>query len=301
MKTNTSKKAAPCFALLCCLSAPLVLAQPTAGQESNSFSVTFKLQQGKIMVPASLNGSEPLSFLLDTGFGVTTLHPDLPERLNLRRAGRVTIVGIAGEEQAPTYAGAAFNIGGASYTPRRVAALPSQRNRRRDGVLGAGLFRRFAVEIEFTSQQLRLHEPKGFVHNGAGAVVPLRFKSAIPVITAGLRTARGTNVQAEFEIDTGCDSGLCLGQSFVERQQLLEGSGTRDSAKFGVGGDVRTRRGAVSQLQIGHHVIERPQTDFFLEGSPVDDPLAGHIGMGALRRFKRAIFDYSRRQLILEK
>ena len=43
----------------------------------------------------------------------------------------------------------------------------------------------------------------------------------------------------------------------------------------------------------------KPQTDFFLEGSPVDAGLAGHIGIGALNRFK-VIFDYSRRQMILE-
>jgi hypothetical protein len=31
----------------------------------------------------------------------------------------------------------------------------------------------------------------------------------------------------------------------------------------------------------------------------VDEPLAGHIGMGALHRYK-VIFDYSRKQIILD-
>ena len=45
--------------------------------------------------------------------------------------------------------------------------------------------------------------------------------------------------------------------------------------------------------------ITKPQTDFFQTGSPVDEPLAGHIGMGALHHYK-VILDYSRKQLILE-
>ena len=274
-------------------------AQSGLAQASNTFSVLIKLQQGKVMVPASINDSEPLVFLLDTGFGVTTLQPALAERLDLRRVGSVTIVGIAGEESAPTYAGATFNIGGASYSPRRVAAL-SQSNRRRDGVLGAGLFRRFVLEIDFEAQMLRLHEPKTFSYRGAGEVISMRFKSGIPVIKAGLPTAQGTKVVAEFEIDTGCDSGLCLGQPFVERHQLLETSDTQGSAKFGVGGSARTRRGHLPQVRIGDLAVDKPQTDFFLEGSPVDEPLAGHIGMGVLRHFK-VIFDYSRQQVILER
>jgi hypothetical protein len=53
-------------------------------------------------------------------------------------------------------------------------------------------------------------------------------------------------------------------------------------------------------LQLGATKIEKADTDFFLEGSPVDEGLAGHIGIGILNRFK-VTFDYSRRQMILEK
>jgi hypothetical protein len=39
--------------------------------------------------------------------------------------------------------------------------------------------------------------------------------------------------------------------------------------------------------------------NFFAEGSPAGEGLAGHIGLGVLREFK-VIFDYSRRRMILE-
>jgi hypothetical protein len=66
-----------------------------------------------------------------------------------------------------------------------------------------------------------------------------------------------------------------------------------------VGGGATTRNGHWPELQIGALRIAKPDIDFFLEGSPVDRGLAGHIGMGVLKNFK-IIFDYSRRQMILE-
>ena len=66
-----------------------------------------------------------------------------------------------------------------------------------------------------------------------------------------------------------------------------------------MGGDTRTKIGRVPKFRLGAQMIEKPLTNFFLEGSPVDDGLAGHIGMDLLRRFK-VILDYSRERMILE-
>lgn len=265
--------------------------------------LSFTSSRDRVMVPVSLNGSNGLSFLLDTGFGLTMIHPDLAAPLGLRRAGEITVAGIAGDEKAPTYEGAVFDIGGVKYAPRRVASLGSDasRRRRRDGILGSGVFRQFVVEIDFASKQLALYSPSNFTHSGKGEVVPLRFRrgGTTPIISAAVPGTNGSPVQAEFEIDTGCDSGICLGHDFITANRLLAESETRAGAKVGVGGGAQTRSGHLPQLQIGKLKVEKPQTDFFLEGSPADKPLAGHIGIGVLKDFK-LIFDYSRRQMILE-
>ena len=67
----------------------------------------------------------------------------------------------------------------------------------------------------------------------------------------------------------------------------------------GLRGDTATRSGSLPELRLGALKVPKPQTDFFLEGSPVDSGFAGHIGFGILKDFK-VIFDYSRRQMILE-
>jgi hypothetical protein len=262
------------------------------------------MRQGDIMVETRVNGSDTLSFKLDTGFGITTIHPDLVETLKLNRNGQMTIVGIAGEEHADTYGGASFDFGGWTYGPRRVAVLPSEgqrRRRHRDGILGSGFFRRFVVEIDFKSHQLILHEPSAYNYSGSGDVLPIFFKHDTPIIDAAILVdSGGEAVPCRCEIDTGCDDCLCLGQDFVTEHKLIRadkngGNGSRR----GVGGSAEVQSGTLPELRIGKQVVKSPNANFFLEGSPAGDGQAGHIGLGVLQRYK-VILDYSRKQMILE-
>ena len=280
-------------------------AQTSADQSgvTNSTRLAFELRRGHIMVPARVNGLESRLFMLDTGYGVTMLGPALAESLGLKRTGQMDIVGIAGEEQASVYEGPTFDFSGAVWKPRRVAAFPDEhqgRSRRRDGILGSGFFRRYVIAIDPSEQKLTLHEPAAFHYVGSGELIPLTFRSSTPIVEATVIVSNGSPVQAHFEIDTGCNGGLCLGRHFVEAHRLAVTSGASNGQRFGVGGGTRTQTGHLSELRLGGMVVKRPAADFFLDGSPADPPLAGHIGWELLQDF-RVIFDYSRKQMILER
>jgi hypothetical protein len=269
---------------------------------TNSVSIPAKFHRGRVVLTGTINGSKPMTFLLDSGCSIPTLHPELVDELKLQQWGHVRINGIAGEERAPTFKGAVFDFAGVSYAPFRVAAVPSERNesRRRDGVLGSGFFNRFVVEIDGPKKTVRVYSPTNFVYSGKGEVIPFHLREEIPVVKASLVLADERELEGDYEIDTGCDSGLCLGEPFVQRSKLLDSLKARSSEKFGVGGSISTRSGTIPVFRIGHAEVRGADADLFVGGSPVDEPLAGHIGMGVLREFK-VIFDYSRRQIILER
>jgi hypothetical protein len=259
----------------------------------------FEVQRGHIMVTATTTNSEPLRLMVDTGYGINMINPAMADKLGLRRVGSMTIVGIAGEERADTFAGLVLNLGKFTYEPRRVAALPNE-SRRRDGVLGAGFFRRFVVELNPTNKTMTLHDPDAFDYSGIGTVIPMTFRRDTPIIDAVMGLNATQTVSGRFEIDTGCDGGICVGSDFVKANQLLNyAKRNQEGSRSGVGGSARTVAGAIGYLQLGSLRVAKPQTQFFTEGSPVDAGLAGHIGWDALRRFK-VTFDYSRRRLILE-
>src|SRR5438046_1931431 len=271
---------------------------------TNKVTVPFEFVSGRIPVSARINGCRPGSAMLDTGYSINMLSGELVESLELKRVGHITIVGVAGEEQADVFEGVRFDLAGATFSPRRVAALPASYQshwRKRDGVLGAGFFKRFVVEIDPRDKKIWLHEPDSFHYSGDGDMIPFRFKQSTPIVEGAVILPGHEPISGRFEIDTGCDGGLCLGSDFVQSNRLVEATGkTESSGRRGLGGEARTKIGRVPKFRLGAQVIERPLTNFFLEGSPVDDGFAGHIGMEVLRRF-RVIFDYSRERMVLER
>jgi hypothetical protein len=270
---------------------------------TNRAIVPFESRRGRTLIRARVNDSEPLLFLLDSGFEINMISPEKAEALQLRRVGKITIVGVAGEERADTFEGVVFDFGsGFTYSSRRIASSPSHNNRfaRLDGVLGAGLYRQFTVEVDPAAKHLVLYRPQSFQYSGTGEVVPLKFRKSTPVMTASILVPGQAPIEGEFEVDTGCDGGLCLGSDFVRKSELeekLEPGST--SARKGVGGVKKTRSVRLPQLQIGKLVVDRPSADLFEDGSPAEPGLAGHIGMEIWRQF-RVTFDYSRKRLIME-
>ena len=273
-----------------------------AGTAKAAVTLPYEMQRGHVMVQGTATNGQALSLMLDTGYGIDMIHPDWAGRFDLRRAGRITIVGIAGEEQAERYGGLVLKFGEFTYAPRRVAALPSETNRtrRRDGVLGAGFFRRFVVELNPAKSTMTLHEPRGFEYMGKGTSIPLSFRRDTPILD-GVIGVEGTKTAAgRFEIDTGCDGGLCLGHDFVKASGLLENAQRNQrSSRRGVGGSARTVEGKIPYVEFGGLRVKTPSAQFFTNGSPAEAGLAGHVGWDVLRHF-RVIFDYSRRRVILE-
>jgi len=271
------------------------------GPRTNPVVIPFEFRRGHVLIPAQVAGTNAQPFILDTGYSMTMLPPGLGDALQLRRRGEVTIVGIAGEEEANVFEGPRMEFNGLTWTLRRVAAFPeSGRGRKREGILGSGFFRRFVVEIDQRAKSVTLHEPGAFQYAGEGEILPLRFKrgSSTPIVTASINATNEGAVQGEFEVDTGCDSALCLARDFTDRHRLVPPD-ARSSGRTGVGGGTRTRAGRLASLHLGKLRVERPSAEFFEQGSPADDGLAGHIGLEAFRDFK-SIFDYSRQRLILE-
>src|SRR5947208_6197093 len=140
-------------------------AKPTSPTATNAVAIPFEFVSGRILVASLVNDAQPASVMLDTGYSINMLSGELVESLELKRKGHITIVGVAGEERADVFEGVKFDLAGATYSPRRVAALPASYQshwRKRDGVLGAGFFKRFVVEIDPKSKKILLHEPDTF-------------------------------------------------------------------------------------------------------------------------------------------
>src|SRR5262245_8244633 len=85
------------LALVCCFPMPL---RSQTNPPASSAVVPIKVRHGDLLAEMSVNGSQPLEFKVDTGFGINVINPKRVESLGLERVGTMTIIGIAGEEHA---------------------------------------------------------------------------------------------------------------------------------------------------------------------------------------------------------
>src|SRR5262245_34135987 len=91
-KQRTTRLAAG--VLSCCAVLPATHGQTNT--TGDSVTVPMRVRHGDLLVETRVNGSEPLEFKLDTGFGISVINPKRAESLQLEQVGHMSIMGIAG-------------------------------------------------------------------------------------------------------------------------------------------------------------------------------------------------------------
>jgi len=124
----------------------------TAGSGKSTFA--FRWNKGMIFVPIRLNGSRPLSFVLDTGSTRTIVDRALATSLGLKTSGSSSLQG-AGAGRVPiefihdvsvTLPG--IESAGYELSTADLQPLEASLGVRVDGILGYEVFSRFVVTVD---------------------------------------------------------------------------------------------------------------------------------------------------------
>jgi hypothetical protein len=279
--------------------------------DSLSAPIYFQLADSLIYMQASLNGSQPLWMMLDTGSSVTVFDESVSRTLGIRFLGEGNAYGPGqGSSQKLAFANhATLSFAGAELGDQTVATLPlewfsREVDRSTDGFLGSNVFRNYVVEIDYANQVLYLHDPTTYSYSGSGQRLPLQFIwDNIPSVRAQVVAQDGTKVSGVFLIDSGATSALWLTKAFSNAHpEFLSVKDTIEVPNVvAVGGELSARVGWVPAIRLGGFVVSMPFTQFSQNTSGIlaTPDLAGIIGAQMLRRFT-VIFDYAHREMILE-
>jgi len=207
-----------------------------------------------ILVPVRVDGGKPLTFLLDTAAPATYFDPCV----------------------MPKRSSATIDAGGLRFTARKIrsmdlAFLETSEGRRIDGVLGGELFEQYAVEIDYDSQAIRLHDAAAFQYHGAGQSLPVIMRNGKPYVAATLKL-NGRELTREYLIDTG-SAGAIADDAFQQ------------PAAAAIGPDL----GRAESFTLGRFRFEGMNGT---SGGPL-------IGGELLHRFN-VICDFAHRRVILE-
>ena len=255
------------------------------------------------IVWASINGTAPLPFILDTG-GHDILTPKEAQKLGLKTVGNGFSLG-AGAGSSPTRFARVERVGLGQAeivdTPFTVLDVDLGTTRGPDGqptpvagLLGLELFERFRVTLEPTGRMVL--EDSRTTPAESGTTVPIRFTRDMPLLDAVIAGHR-----AVLAFDTGNNVGLIIAPAWAKWAGLSALS-TNGEAHNGtsVGGDVSmTSIGNLPVSVGGVSLGDRPSMVAAENmGSLSSRSEAGNIGLGALERFVLVI-DYNRGTMTL--
>lgn len=294
----------------------------------SALAIPIELEGNLIYVRVSVNGSRPLSFILDTG-AYSIIHASQARSIGLTMK-LIGEGGGIGANQPDFYLvteKVSFSLPGVALSPRRLLAasldaaescvnefvideqgrnIPSDRSKQSgakrevDGILGKEFFDQFVVEIDYAHRLLNVYDPSSYKYAGSGKTIPLEVGEQHIFVQAQIRAAGRAPLTGRFLLDTGSAQAVSLLKPFMDEHHLLPSTeGMTSLPVCGLGGHAKENSwiGTLEALQLGEFKVAAPVTEFRLSEPNTDAD--GFIGGAVFRRFK-VIFDYSRRRMILE-
>ena len=281
-------------------SARALLADAALAADENSTRFSFDPTDNLIVIAATLNGKGPFRFLLDTGASHHVIKPELARALGLKVTGSAEVdAGMPGRIPAGMVQVEEVRIGDFILDHQQffVATFPASYPF--EGFLGAELFKRFVVRIDFQQSLITFYRSNAFRYQGPGSAVPLKFhKGLIPLVRAKVDDASGW-----FKLDTGYNGSLALFAKFVAQQKLLA---KYSPQKISPGGQTLTGPvgdspvAQIRRFRFGDLVFDNLETFFFLEKEGSNSAFSGAIGTALLNRLN-IVIDYGGQRIILEK
>lgn len=269
--------------------------------DTRQTTVPFQLVNNHIYVQASVNGSKPLMFIVDTG-GHDILTPMTARMLGVQTQGSRTAGGSGNDFAQSGFARvSSISVGGATLTNQTVTVLKFSNAAEgidEQGMIGYEFFARFVTRIDYGKKQITFIDKKHFDPTSAGTPVHFRFYQQFPEVPG---TYDG--IPGRFGIDTGARNALSLTRPFAEKNHLRdrERAGVEALTGWGVGGPTRGFVFHGKNLELDGLTIRAPLTEFSLDkaGTGGMDAFPNNVGGGLLKRFV-VTFDYDHQIMYLK-
>jgi hypothetical protein len=294
------------FAVTATCALALILTSDCAAATEN---IAAEIYDNLVFIQIRVNGAAPHPFILDTGANTSFVNESLARSLDLGAKKSVDLKIGTGESSAKVSfeKHVTLSLGSIVLPPGTVAitsltALESRLGREIGGIIGADIFKRYVVTIDYAAGSVSLDEPKGFSYRGSGVTLPLRIKGDRPFLSARVTPVGAAPVTAFLVIDSGDTSALEFHTPYVAKHNLRAANQPLlPHLSKGLAGDSRNWRGRAAGLDLGSITIDRPLATFAeaTKGSEAESDYDGQIGGEILRRFT-VVLDYSSGQMILQ-
>jgi hypothetical protein len=276
-------------------------------------TIKFKSASNLIVIPVTINDSDTLNFILDTGvrFPIITELPFI-NKLNLNYMMPVQIKGLGEGENLTAYRSGnnKMKINGLVANNQEVQMIIDENFQISHmlgmpvhGLIGFNLFKDYIVKIDYISEKITLFRPEYYKYRDRkkDIILPLHFEGNKPFVRTNIVMEDYTEVPVKLLVDTGASDALWLSENSDERIKLPVNH-VETFLGRGLSGDLFGKKGRIDGIWVGPLVLSKPIVAF--PNSELIDQLItsndrnGTIGAEILRRFIVTI-DYRNKRLTL--
>lgn len=278
-----------------------------------SITLKFKSASNLIILPVTINDSDTLNFILDTGVRYPII-TELPfvNKLNLNYLMPVEVKGLGEGETLTAYRSGNNTIRMDGMVARNqevqmvidenfqishILGIPVH------GLIGFNLFKDYVVRIDYQREHITLWRPEHYKYRDRNRdiILPLHFEGYKPFIHTSIVMDDMTEVPVKLMVDTGASDALWLAEKSDERIKLPQ----RHIETFlgkGLSGDLFGTKGRIDGIWVGPLVLSQPIVSF-PENEMIEQLISandrnGTLGAEILRRFVVTI-DYRNSRLTL--
>lgn len=272
--------------------------------------VPFTMLNGHIVVNVSVNNSETMAFVLDSGAAATVITTtERTDTLGLPKNKPITING-SGEGENPTayivtdtkIQMGDFSMSGLAVVYAPTAAMPfaTVEETYFDGVLGANFFNCCLLEINHDKQVLVFSAPnaenRAKYDKGNWQTLAIEVEENSPFITTKVQNGQQEK-PVKLLLDTGSTGALSL---FAGEGEFTLPTKTYASKTTGINGDTSDQIGALNKLILGAEQFAKLPTHFRVDGSTLPHESQGILGNRVIQQFN-TVFDFSGETIRLQR
>jgi hypothetical protein len=273
---------------------------------SNQVTVPLMIQGEHLMLDVSINDSEPVRFILDSGAGSTIIDCAFADELGLERTGGMHAIGVGGAEEIDRIEVDRLAVGDFSISSLNLYCMDLSlisgmlgMDDQVKGIVGYDLFARAVLKLDYAGRTLTVLHPDHFVYDGSGNMIPGEIVHNLLYIDGII----DGDIEGKLRLDTGAAGGLHLHAGHLKKQGVMDRyEGKREIKMHGAGGEMTLQVVDVDTLAIGDFVVNKPfstlNTGEKLSILDTLDAMAT-VGNQVLSRFV-VYFDFPNTRLILE-
>ncbi len=257
-------------------------------------SIPFELFGDHIFIKVSVDDSEPLDFIFDTGSGLTVIDEEVAERLKLAlkkvklnemkshfdlvKHNYIEINGFLMEKNINIYA-------------TELKHLEMSLGRYFDGILGYDLLHHHTVHIDYDNLTMDIYDhgngPKD------GDAIPFRLLKSIPTIRGKVVLNNNEAHDGQFFLMTGAGTTLDFNTPYAQKWDVIHKTGKHYSYPTKGISEVETLHyeGHIISLEFGKQIVEDLPIGISTATSGIQahKHVAGIIGSRILREFNVTI------------